>query len=206
VRLNIAEQVQIRSETPYLYIVHNILICYACLIRFREASMRFRRVLFGLATVLSVAAPALSQPVYKVQRQPSLAQAQALGQAALATCQSKGYAASVAVVDSAGRVKLVLRADDAPKPPVAAPLKAAAAAHYDLPGSVMEPRTHTDAAFAAELDAHKDLYNPHAGSLPLHEKGQLIGGLAVADVPHEIADACAREALAAAGGDIVTVP
>ncbi|MGN6423714.1 MAG: heme-binding protein [Asticcacaulis sp.] len=153
---------------------------------------------------LMLAAPAVAQPAYTVQPQPTLAQAQALGQAALSACQARGYAASVAVVDSAGRVKLVLRADDAPKPPVAAPLKAAAAAHYDLPGSVMEPRTHTDAAFAAELEAHKDIYNPHAGSLPLHENGRLIGALAVADVPHEVADACAREALSSAGGGIST--
>ena len=165
--------------------------------------MRPGLVFLGLAAAAPVAA---AQPAYTIQPQPTLAQAQALGQAALAACQAQGYAASVAVVDSAGRVKLVLRADDAPKPPAAAPLKAAAAAHYDLPGSVMERRARADAAFGAELAAHKDIYNPHAGSLPLHEGGRLIGGLAVADVPHEVADACARAALAAAGGDIVTLP
>ncbi|MDI7773923.1 heme-binding protein [Asticcacaulis sp. EMRT-3] len=158
------------------------------------------RLSLGAALLLAaLPLPGQAQTPYTVQPQPSLTQSLALAQAALEVCQSRGYAASVAVVDSAGRVKLVLRADDAPKPPVAAPRKAAAAAHYDLPGSVMMPRSETDAAFAAELAAHKDIYNPHPGSLPLHENGRLIGGLAVADVPHEVADACARTALKTAG-------
>ncbi len=161
------------------------------------------RVGLGVALLWLMAASGHAQ-TYDIVAQPTLDQSLNLAQAALKACQAKGYDASVAVVDSAGRVKVVLRADKAAKPPVAAPLKAAAAAHYDLPGSVMEPRTQSDAAFAAELDAHKDIYNPHAGSLPLHQDGQLIGGLAVADVPHEVADACAREGLAAAGGGLTT--
>jgi len=105
---------------------------------------------------------------------------------------------AAAVVDSAGLVKVLIRADGAPKPPVAAPMKAAAAAAFDQPGSQMEPRSKTDPAFAAQLLAHKDIYNDHPGSLPLHRDGKLIGGLAVADVPHEMADTCARAAVAAA--------
>ena len=127
---------------------------------------------------------------------PTLDQSLKLAQAALDACHAKGYDGSAAVVDSAGLVKVVLRADGAPKPPVAAPMKAAAAAAFDQPGSDMEPRSKTDAAFAAQLAAHKDIYNDHPGSLPLHRGGKLIGGLAVADVPHEVADACARAAVA----------
>jgi uncharacterized protein GlcG (DUF336 family) len=129
---------------------------------------------------------------------PTLDQSLKLAQAALAACHAKGYDGSAAVVDSAGLVKVVLRADGAPKPPVAAPMKAAAAAAFDQPGSEMEPRSKTDAAFAAQLAAHKDLYNDHPGSMPLHRDGKLIGGLAVADVPHDVADSCARAAVATA--------
>ena len=129
---------------------------------------------------------------------PTLMQSLKLAQAALDACHAKGYDGSAAVVDSMGLVKVVLRADGAPKPPVAAPMKAAAAAAFDQPGAEMEPRSKTDAAFAAQLATHKDIYNDHPGSLPLHKDGKLIGGLAVADVPHDVADTCARAAVAAA--------
>jgi len=138
--------------------------------------------------------PALSSVVSG----PTLEQSLKLAQAALDACHAKGFDGSAAVVDSTGLVKVLLRADGAPKPPVAAPMKAAAAAAFDQPGSDMEPRSKTDTAFAAQLAAHKDIYNDHPGSLPLHKDGKLIGGLAVADVPHDVADTCARAAVATA--------
>ncbi len=150
--------------------------------------------LLGLATAAN-ADDKPATPAYALAPGPSLDVSLKLAQAAISACQARGFSASASVVDSAGLVKVTLRADGAPKPPVAAPLKAATAAAFDAPGSEMEPRTKTDPAFAAQIDAHKDMYNPHAGSLPLHENGKVIGGLAVADVPHEAADACAREAL-----------
>jgi len=137
-------------------------------------------------------------PPLTVAPGPTLDQSLKLAQAALEACHARGYDGSAAVVDSAGLVKVLLRADAAPKPPVAAPMKAAAAAAFDQPGADMEPRAKTDPAFAAQLQAHKDLYNDHPGSLPLHKDGKVIGGLAVADVPHDIADTCARAAVAAA--------
>ncbi|MEI9904391.1 MAG: heme-binding protein [Asticcacaulis sp.] len=140
--------------------------------------------------------------VYTLAPGPSLETSLKLARAALDACQARGFAASASVVDSAGRVKVTLRADGAPKPPVAAPLKAATAAAFDAPGSVLEPRSQTDATFAAEMDAHKDIYNDHPGSLPLHKDGQVFGGLAVADVPHDVADTCARAALDAAAPEL----
>lgn len=150
-------------------------------------------VLLALAGVPAAAQPA---PIPEVSS-PTLEQSLKLARAALDACHAKGYDGSAAVVDSAGMVKVLIRADGAPKPPLAAPMKAAAAAAFDQPGSEMEPRSKTDAAFAAQLLAHKDIYNDHPGSLPLHKDGKLVGGLAVADVPHEVADTCARAAVAA---------
>ena len=119
-----------------------------------------------------------------------------LARAAIDICQAKGFAASASVVDAQGVVKVTLRADGQIKPPVAAPKKAATAVAFDQAGSEMEPREKTDPTFAATLAAHPDIYNDHPGSLPLHKDGVLVGGLAVADVPHDVADACAREAAA----------
>jgi uncharacterized protein GlcG (DUF336 family) len=96
------------------------------------------------------------------------------------------------VVDDKGNPLVVLRNPASPKPPIAAPRKAATAVQFDAPGSVMEPREKTDPAFAALIKAEPERLNPHAGSLPLHMDGKLVGGLAVADTTHETADACAR--------------
>ena len=161
-------------------------------------SMEGTIMVFGLMLLALADTPGVAPAGLSVAPGPTLEQSLKLAQAALDACHAKGYDGSAAVVDSAGLVKVVLRADTAPKPPVAAPMKAAAAAAFDMPGSQMEARAQTDTAFAAQLAAHKDLYNDHPGSIPLHRDGKLVGGLAVADVPHEVADTCARAAVAAA--------
>jgi uncharacterized protein GlcG (DUF336 family) len=104
--------------------------------------------------------------------------------------------ASASVVDKDGIPLVTLRSPASPKPPVAAPAKAAAASLFDSPGSLMEKRERTDPDFAARIKASEGRLNPHGGSLPLHRNGVVIGGLAVADVDHGLADACAREAVA----------
>ncbi|WP_165186799.1 heme-binding protein [Caulobacter soli] len=144
--------------------------------------------LAGLATVVPVdafAAPALDLPL-----------SIDMARAAVDACAAKGAAVSVSVVDDKGNPLVVLRAPNSPKPPIAAPRKAATAVQFDAPGSVMEPRQKADPAFAALIAAEPERLNPHAGSVPLHIDGKLVGGLAVADTTHETADACAREALA----------
>jgi uncharacterized protein GlcG (DUF336 family) len=119
-----------------------------------------------------------------------------LAKAAIDACAVKGAAVSVAVVDDKGNPLVVLRSPGSPKPPVAAPRKAATSVQFDAPGSQMEPREKIDPAFAALIKAEPERLNPHAGSLPLHMAGKLVGGLAVADTSHELADGCARAALA----------
>jgi uncharacterized protein GlcG (DUF336 family) len=119
-----------------------------------------------------------------------------LARAAIEACAAQGAHVSAAVVDAAGNPLVVLRDEKSPKPPIAAPRKANTAAVFDQPGSIMEPREKTDAAFAAKIAADPDHLNPHAGSLPLHVGRALVGGLAVADTGHTAADQCARAALA----------
>ena len=124
-----------------------------------------------------------------------LREATDLAEAALAECRIAGYPASVSVVDQHGLVRVTMRDDGAEKTPVAAPLKAATAVAFDQAGSDMEAREKTDPAFAAQMAAHHDIYNDHPGSVPLHRNGVLVGGLAIADVPHDVADGCVRAAL-----------
>lgn len=126
---------------------------------------------------------------------PSLDEAIALARAAIRACEAKGQAVSASVVDGTGIPIVVLRADGAPKSPVAAPRKAATAVAFQAPGSVLEAREKSDPQFWAMIAAHPELYNAHGGSLPLYRQGRLAGGLAVADTGHDIADACARAAV-----------
>lgn len=119
-----------------------------------------------------------------------------LAKAAVDACAARGAHVSAAVVDAKGNPLAVLRDEQSPKPPIAAPRKANAAVVFDQPGSVMEPREKTDPDFAAKIAADPDHLNPHGGSLPLHVGAAVVGGLAVADTSHETADQCARAALA----------
>lgn len=142
-----------------------------------------------MLAILALAAGLATEPL-------TLPVAVDLARAAIDACAAKGAHVSAAVVDAGGNPLVVLRDEQSPKPPIAAPRKANAAVVFDQPGSVMEPREKTDPAFAARIAADPDHLNPHAGSLPLHVGAAVMGGLGVADTRHEIADQCAHAALA----------
>jgi uncharacterized protein GlcG (DUF336 family) len=142
-----------------------------------------------MLAILAFAAGVTSEPL-------TLPTAIDLAKAAIDACAAKGAHVSAAVVDARGLPLVVLRDEQSPKPPIAAPRKANAAVVFDQPGSVMEPREKSDSEFAAKIAADPDHLNAHAGSLPLHVGTALVGGLAIADTTHEGADACARAALA----------
>jgi len=123
-----------------------------------------------------------------------LSEALGLANAALAACRAQGHPASVSVVGADGITRLTLRDDGAVKQPVAAPIKAFTALTFHASGADIAAREKSDPAFAARITSHPDIYNDHPGSIPLYHNGVLIGALAVADVDHEVADACARAA------------
>ena len=158
--------------------------------------MRFNKRLLLIAGGVCLIGIAPAEAAEPSAEGVAFAPALQLAEAAIDDCQARGYPASASVVDAKGVVRVTLRGDGAVKPPVAAPIKAFTAFTFNQAGSDMQTREQTDVAFKAELEAHKDIYNDHAGSLPLRHGDVLIGALAVADVPHEIADTCARAALA----------
>jgi uncharacterized protein GlcG (DUF336 family) len=142
-----------------------------------------------MLAILALAAGLATEPL-------TLPVAVDLARAAIDVCAARGAHVSAAVVDAKGNPLVVLRDQQSPKPPIAAPRKANAAVVFDQPGSVMEPREKTDPDFAARIAADPEHLNPHAGSLPLHVGATLVGGLGVADTGHEAADGCVRAALA----------
>jgi uncharacterized protein GlcG (DUF336 family) len=128
----------------------------------------------------------------------TLGEATVLAQAALAACRADGHPASVSIVGADGIVRLTLRDDGAVKQPVAAPIKAFTALSFAQSGEDMLAREKSDPAFAAQIAKRPDIYNDHPGSIPLYRGQALVGAIAVADVDHEIADGCARAAVAKA--------
>lgn len=142
-----------------------------------------------MLAILALAAGLATEPL-------SLPVAVDLAKAAIDACAARGAHVSAAVVDARGNPLAILRDAQSLKPPIAAPRKANAAVVFDQPGSVMEPREKTDPDFAARIAADPDHLNPHAGSLPLHVGTAIVGGLGVADTGHDVADSCARAALA----------
>ena len=157
-----------------------------------QLGIRLLWIVGGVCLAGSGAACAAVPGVDGIAFEPALQ----LARAAIDDCHARGYPASASVVDAKGTVRVTVRGDGAVKAPVAAPIKAFTALTFNQAGSEMQMREQADAAFKAQIAAHSDIYNDHAGSLPLRHGDVLIGGLAVADVPHEIADACARAALA----------
>jgi len=156
--------------------------------------MKNTYVAWGLSIALG-----LSTPLRAQDNVPhlDLIYAQKLANAALNICSAMGYKGSVSVVDAHNIVKLLLRADGSDKNPIAAQIKAQTALYFDQAGSDMLLREKSDPDFVAQLAAHKDVFNDHPGSVPIHVKGHLIGAIAMADISHEMADHCVREALSA---------
>ncbi len=193
-------------DLSYLYVDGHIVICYDPSLEpdkrpVLEGEVHRMRIKasYRLTALAFITVNFAASPSFATDLPPdgiAFAPALQLAEAAIKDCQARGYPASASVVDGKGVVRVTLRADGAVKAPVAAPIKAFTAFTFNQAGSDMEAREKTDASFKALIAAHPDIYNDHAGSVPLRHGDVLIGGLAVADVPHEIADACARAALA----------
>jgi uncharacterized protein GlcG (DUF336 family) len=70
-----------------------------------------RSILSGLALAAAMAAPAQAQLL--VHRDLSYAMARTIAEAAIESCNAKGYAVSVVVVDRAGDTMVAMRSDNA---------------------------------------------------------------------------------------------
>jgi uncharacterized protein GlcG (DUF336 family) len=136
--------------------------------------------------------PATGQSSAPVERPaaspfPSLTLALAGAKAALAACSA--YKVTVAVVDSAGELKVLLASDGAP--PLTAELawrKARTSSTFRKPSS----QTKLDPSLQFSLSS--SLYSYYGGGLPLTDSfGKLIGAIAISGGASEAGDeGCAR--------------
>ena len=135
------------------------------------------------------------------QRNMSLQLARTLADSAIACAKASGYDVSVAVVDRAGDLTLLLRADAAnPHNAELARRKAYTARTYGV--TTMEFRNRTN---GTDLAGQRELLDiiPLGGGVPVTVGTERIGGLGLSGAPtQEADDKCAHEALKAAANSL----
>jgi len=155
-----------------------------------------------LAVALAVAASVAVHGQALTERNVSLQLARTLADAAIAACKKDGFEVTVAVVDRAGDLKLLLRADTSnPHNADLARRKAYTSRTYGF--SSMEFRNRT--AGGSELAGQRQLAEVIAlgGGVPILIGNERIGGLGLSGSPTQEADEkCAQAALAAAASSL----
>ena len=162
------------------------------------------RVTFMLLTaaVLAGATPRAVHAQVLTVRDISLQLARTIADASIAQCKTDGFDVSVAVVDRAGDLKLLLRADTSnPHNADLARRKAYTARTFGVTSTEFRNRT----SGASELEGQRYLAEvvPLGGGLPIVAGTERIGGLGLSGAPDQAADEkCARAGLAAAAASL----
>ncbi len=150
-----------------------------------------------IASFASVSSAAVHGQVL-MERNVSLQLARTIGDAAIAACKADGYDVTVAVVDRAGDLKVLLRADTSnPHNADLARRKAYTARTFGVTSMEFAKRTNG----ATDLSGQRLLAEvvPLGGGVPIMIGTERIGGLGLSGAPTQEADEkCAQAALAAA--------
>ena len=155
-----------------------------------------------VTAVLVVAAPSAARGQVLTERNISLQLARTIADASIAQCKTDGFDVTVAVVDRAGDLKLLLRADTSnPHNADLARRKAYTARTFGVTSTEFRNRTQGD----GELTGQRYLAEvvPLGGGLPIAAGTERIGGLGLSGAPDQAADEkCARAGLAAAAASL----
>ena len=155
--------------------------------------------------VIAALATAAAVPVHGqvlTEKNVSTQLALAMANAAIAACKTDGYDVSVAVVDRAGDLKLLMRADTAnPHNADLARRKAYTAKTFGVPSMEVAKRTNG----ATDLSGQRFLTDiiPLGGGLPIAIGNEKIGGVGLSGAPTQEADEkCATAGLAAVASSL----
>jgi len=136
------------------------------------------------------------------ERNVSLQLARTISDAAIAACKADGFDVTVAVVDRAGDLKLLLRADTSnPHNADLARRKAYTARTFGVTSMEFAKRT----SGGSDLEGQRFLAEvvPLGGGLPIVVGTERIGGLGLSGAPDQAADdKCARAGLAAVAAQL----
>ena len=149
-------------------------------------------VAVGLVDVASI--DAAEQGVV-MQRNLSLGLAKTIAEAAQAECQAKGFHTSVAVVDRAAQVLVILRDEQATAQTAEmARRKAYTARMFRIPTMEFQKRTAENPGYAAQRDLTDIL--ALSGGVPIQIGNDTIGAVGSAGSNLEMDDACAKAGIA----------
>ena len=162
--------------------------------------MRFTLALTGAA--LLCAAPLTVNGQVLTERNISLQLALSIAQAAMNACKSDGYDVTVAVVDRAGDLKVLLRADTAnPHNADLARRKAYTSRTFKVPSMEVAKRTNGP----TDLSGQRFLVDviPLGGGVPINIGNETIGALGISGSPNQEGDEkCANAALASVANSL----
>jgi uncharacterized protein GlcG (DUF336 family) len=148
------------------------------------------------AAALAAAVPLTAHGQILTERNISLQLALNIAQAAMAACKADGYDVSAAVVDRAGDLKVLLRADTAnPHNADLARRKAYTSRTFKVPSMEVAKRTNG----ATDLSGQRFLVDiiPLGGGVPINVGNDTVGALGISGSPTQEADEkCANAALA----------
>ncbi len=162
--------------------------------------MRVKSTLVIAALAGAVSFPVQSQVL--TERNVSLQLSTTMANAAIAACKADGYDVTVAVVDRAGDLKVLLRGDTAnPHNADLARRKAYTARTFGVPSMEVAKRTNGP----TDLSGQRFLVDiiPLGGGVPIMIGTDKIGGLGISGSPTQEADEkCANAALASVAAQL----
>jgi len=155
---------------------------------------RFLKASFGFAVAALTLGHAAAQGLV-TQRNLSLGMAKTIAEATLAECRAKGFHTSVAVVDRAGQILVLLRDEQATAQTAEmARRKAYTARMFRTTTMEFQKRTSGDSPTAAQRDIADIL--ALSGGAPIKVGDDTIGGVGSAGSNLEADDACAKAGIA----------
>ena len=154
--------------------------------------MLIRRSL--LMAVLALLPTAASAQGLVTQKALSLGLARTIAEAALTECKSKGFATSVAVVDRAGQVLVLLRDENAPAQTAEMSRRKAYTARMFRTSTMEFQKRTADPLYAAQRDVADIL--ALGGGVPIQIGDDVIGGVGSSGSSQPQDDACARAGVA----------
>jgi len=155
---------------------------------------RIVKVVIGIALLAMIAGRVNAQGLV-TERNLSMGMAKTIAEAAQAECRAMGYHTTVAVVDRAGQLLILLRDEKAgPHTIEMARRKAYTARVFRRPTAEFQKRTMPDSAIAGQRDLTDIL--ALSGGVPINVGDDTIGAVASAGSTLESDDACAKAGIA----------
>lgn len=150
-----------------------------------------------IAGVIAMSASSAAAQGVVMQKTLSLGLAKTIAEAAFAECHAKGFHTSVAVVDRAGQIMVILRDEQSSAQTAEmARRKAYTARMFRMTSMDWAKRTAPGEVYAAQRDVAEVL--ALAGGVPIKSGDDVIGGVGSSGSSLEQDDACAKAGVAKA--------